>query len=254
MSIWSLGGSRSAAKRSERAEMEGRLAALDRSQAVIEFAMDGTILSANDNFLQAMGYARDEVVGRHHRMFVDDAYAQSAEYRAFWADLNAGRFTSAEYMRRAKGGREVWIQASYNPILDASGAPHRVVKYATDITAAKLRAADDAGQIEAIGRSQAVIAFDMGGIILSANANFLQTMGYEADEVLGKHHRMFDAPGEAAGEAYRRFWERLGEGEYVSAEFKRVGKGGREVWILSRIHSCVPQAVLRFKVGKFASD
>ena len=132
------------------ADMRSRLAALDRSQAVIEFGTDGTILEANANFLTAMGYTRDEVVGRHHRMFVDPVYAASDEYRSFWDGLRAGVFTSAEYRRLAKGGREVWIQASYNPIMDAAGRPKRVVKYATEITAAKLRSADDAGQIEAI--------------------------------------------------------------------------------------------------------
>ena len=235
-------------------DLQGRLAALDRSQAIIEFSTDGVILDANANFLRAMGYARDEVVGRHHSMFVEPDYARSDEYRAFWEALRRGEFTSAEYRRLAKGGREVWIQASYNPILGADGQPKSVVKYATDITAAKQRAADDAGQIQAIGRSQAVIAFALDGTILEANANFLAAMGYAADEIVGRHHRMFVEPAEAASAGYRQFWDRLRRGEYVAAEFKRLAKGGREVWIQASYNPILGTDGQPFKVVKFATD
>ena len=147
--------------------------ALGRSQAVIEFGMDGTILTANDNFLKALGYTLGEIQGKHHSMFVDPSERDSAAYRDFWAALKRGEYQAAEYKRIGKGGKEVWIQASYNPILDGSGKPFKVVKFATDITARKIKSMEDAGQIAAIGRAQAVIAFEMDGTIVTANENFL---------------------------------------------------------------------------------
>src|ERR1700757_4953117 len=115
-------------------EMNGQIAAINKAQAVIEFEMDGTVITANDNFLNALGYTLPEIKGKHHSMFVDEAYKQSAAYKEFWAKLNRGEYDAAEYKRIGKGGREVWIQASYNPILDLNGKPFKVVKYATDFT------------------------------------------------------------------------------------------------------------------------
>ena len=130
----------------------GQVAAIRKSQAVIEFDMDGTVLDANDNFLKALGYRLEEIQGQHHSMFVEPAYKQSSEYREFWAALNRGEYQAAEYKRIGKGGKEVWIQASYNPILDPDGKPFKVVKFATDMTVQKLQNADYVGQIAAIGK------------------------------------------------------------------------------------------------------
>jgi methyl-accepting chemotaxis protein len=197
---YSRNGSRGrAAKRNTRArqpkfspgEQAAKLAAIDEVQAVIEFAMDGTILHANRNFLDAMGYTLEEVQGKHHRLFVDAEYARSPDYARFWQRLNEGRFELAEYKRLGKGGREVWIQASYNPIVDARGKPFKVVKYATDVTQQKLQNANYSGQVASIGKSQAVIEFAMDGTILAANENFLHAMGYRLDEIKDQHHRMF---------------------------------------------------------------
>jgi methyl-accepting chemotaxis protein len=244
----------SAALTNELAVAKAQLAAISKSQAVIEFELDGTIRTANENFLQAMGYSLAEVQGRHHRIFADPAYAASAEYERFWSDLRSGKYQAAEYRRFGKGGREVWIQASYNPILDADGRPFRVVKYATDITMVKQRTADYEGQLAAIGKSQAVIEFDLDGTILSANENFLAAMGYGLDEIKGQHHRMFVDPAYAAGAAYRDFWAALGRGEYQSAEFKRIAKGGREVWIQASYNLILDLNGKPFKVVKFATD
>ncbi len=158
-------------------EMLGMLAAIDKAQAVIEFTLDGTILNANANFCSAMGYALEEIRGKHHSMFADAGYAQSAEYRAFWAKLGRGEYDAGQYKRLGKGGREIWIQATYNPILDVKGVPYKVVKFATDITADKLRSADYAGQLAAVSKAQAVIVFSLDGSILTANKDFGQTMG-----------------------------------------------------------------------------
>jgi methyl-accepting chemotaxis protein len=231
-----------------------KLAAIDRSQAVIEFATDGTILDANQNFLDTMGYTLAEIRGRHHAIFVDPVFARTPDYRRFWEKLRGGAFDAGEYKRLAKGGREVWIQASYNPLLDRSGKPTRIVKFATDITRRKLAAADMGGQIEAIGKSQAVIHFDLDGAILDANENFLAAMGYGLNEVKGKHHSLFVEPGHAASPEYKQFWRKLGRGEYDSGEYKRLAKGGREVWIQASYNPIFDMNGKPFKVVKYATD
>ena len=229
-------------------------AAINRSQAVIEFKMDGTIITANQNFLDAMGYRLDEIQGKHHQMFAPPELRGSEEYKAFWASLNRGEFQAAEYKRIAKGGREVWIQASYNPIMDDAGKPVKVIKFATDITAKKIRNMEDAGKISAIGRAQAVIEFNLDGTIITANENFLATVGYRLEEIQGKHHQMFVAPAERESAAYREFWAKLGRGELQSGEYKRFGKGGKEVWILASYNPILDDTGKPFKVVKFASD
>jgi methyl-accepting chemotaxis protein len=229
-------------------------AAISRSQAVIEFKMDGTIITANQNFLDAMGYRLDEIQGKHHQMFAPPDLRGSDAYKAFWASLNRGEFQAAEYKRVGKGGREVWIQASYNPILDGAGRPVKVIKFATDITEKKIRNMEDAGKISAIGRAQAVIEFNLDGTIITANENFLATVGYRLEEIQGKHHSMFVAPSERDSAAYREFWAKLGRGEFEAAEYKRFGKGGKEVWILASYNPILDDAGKPFKVVKFASD
>jgi methyl-accepting chemotaxis protein len=187
-------------------------------------------------------------------MFVEPRVKDSAEYRAFWASLGHGEYQSAEYKRIGKAGREVWILATYNPILDEKGRPFKIVKFATDVTAQKLKTADFEGQIAAIGKSQAVIEFAMDGTILDANDNFLHALGYTLGEIKGRHHSMFVDIGERDGDAYRAFWAKLQRGEYESAEFRRIGKGGREVWIQASYNPILDLNGKPFKVVKFASD
>ncbi|MCJ2016934.1 PAS domain S-box protein [Methylobacterium sp. E-065] len=236
------------------ADQAAKLDALDRSQAVIEFRPDGTILTANANFLAAMGYTLPEVQGQHHGMFVEPRYRDSVEYRNFWDALRRGTFQSAEFKRLAKGGRAVWIQASYNPVLDRAGRVVKVVKFAADITAQKLRSLDSDGQIAALHRSQAVIAFDPTGTILDANQNFLDAVGYRLDEIQGRHHSMFVDASEQQGAAYRGFWDRLGRGEFAAGEFRRIAKGGREVWIQASYNPIKDVDGTVLKVVKFAAD
>lgn len=235
-------------------ELEQISAAIDRSLATIEFDPDGNVIRANANFLKLLGYQSSEIVGHHHRMFVTAADAVSREYHDFWASLRRGDFRSAKYERVTKSGKRVWIEATYNPILDATGKPAKIVKYATDVTAAVERAADDSGQISAIGKSHAVVSFDMDGRILSANANFLDTMGYAEPEIVGRHHSMFVEPAARASDEYRRFWERLRAGEFISAEFKRLGRDDREVWIQASYNPILGVTGTPIKVVKFATD
>ena len=229
-------------------------AAISESQAVIEFNMDGTIITANENFLKALGYTLPEIRGKHHGMFVEPSERDSAAYREFWAKLNHGEYQAAEYKRIGKGGKEVWIEASYNPVRDANGKPFKVVKFATDVTAKKIRSMEYAGKIDAILRAQAVIEFNMDGTIITANENFLKTMGYTLAEIQGKHHSMFAEPAMRDSAEYREFWAKLSRGEYAAAEYKRIGKGGKEVWILASYNPILDERKKPFKVVKFATD
>jgi methyl-accepting chemotaxis protein len=232
----------------------GQLTAIGKAQAVIEFKMDGTILNANENFLNVMGYRLGEIQGHHHSMFVDPAYRASADYTAFWARLGRGEYQAAEYKRIGKNGKEVWIQATYNPIFDDTGRPFKVVKFATDVTQTKLQNANFAGQLEAIGKSQAVIEFNLDGTIITANANFLSTLGYTLDEIRGHHHSMFVESSQRQSPEYKMFWERLASGEFQSGEYKRIGKNGREVYIQASYNPIFDMNGRPFKVVKFASD
>lgn len=235
-------------------EMADILKALGKSQAVIEFELDGTIISANENFLSVMGYTLHEIKGKHHSMFAEQKYALSAEYKEFWEKLRHGEFQSAQYKRLGKNGKEIWIEASYNPVLGKDGKPYKVVKYATDITVKSLEMAEMSGLVEAIGRSQAVIHFSLDGTILDANQNFLSVMGYTLDEVKGKHHSMFADPAFAASTEYKEFWEKLRRGEFQAAQYKRYGKGGKEIWIEASYNPIFDMNGAPFKITKFATD
>ena len=232
----------------------GQISAIGKSQATIEFKMDGTIVSANENFLKTLGYSLEEIKGKHHGMFVEEAYRQSSDYREFWAKLNRGEYIAEEFKRIGKGGKEVWIQASYNPIFDGNGKPTKVIKFATDTTQQKLATLDYTGQISAIGKSQATIEFKMDGTIVSANENFLKTLGYSLEEIKGKHHGMFVEEAYRQSSDYREFWAKLNRGEYIAEEFKRIGKGGREVWIQASYNPILDLNGKPFKVVKYASD
>ena len=229
------------------------LSALNASQAIIEFDMTGRILSANENFCRALGYDLKDIVGQHHRLFVDPAEAASPEYRKFWENLAAGRFAQGQYKRIGKNGREVWIEASYNPV-KRGGKPFKVIKLATDITASKGRSTEDAGKLMALSRSQAIIEFKPDGEIITANENFLATLGYSLAEIVGRSHQMFCDPDYVRGDAYKGFWKRLQAGEFISDEFMRIGKGGRKVYIQASYNPILDASGRVAKVVKFATD
>ncbi len=250
--------------RAAASELAGVKQALDKSQAIIEFSMDGIVQSANANFLNTLGYTLDEIRGQHHRMFVEESYRNSPEYREFWARLQRGEFVADEFKRIGKGGREVWINASYNPVLDKTGKPVRVVKYATDATAkvhARINAERQLAQAaelsaikQALDKSQAMIEFSMDGIVQNANANFLDAMGYSLDEIRGQHHRIFVEESYRNSPEYRDFWTRLQRGESFTDEIKRVGKGGRIVWLNASYNPIFDQNGKPVRVLKCATD
>ena len=243
-------------KGKELQRMAAKADAIDRSQAVIEFNLDGTIVAANENFLAAMGYSLDEIRGKHHSMFVEPAERDSAAYREFWARLNRGEFQAAQYKRIGKGGREIWIQASYNPILDGNGKPVKVVQ----VRHRHHRAEDREhgrrqGKIAAIDRAQAVIEFEMDGTIITANDNFLAAMGYALAEIQGKHHSMFVDAGRPRQRRLREFWAQLNRGEFqagrVQAASARAARKSGSTRPTTRSSTTTGKP---FKVVKFATD
>jgi methyl-accepting chemotaxis protein len=234
--------------------VEARLKPIDRVMAVIEFNPDGTIVEANENFLKTIGYSLEEIKGKHHRIFMDPAHAHTAEYTEFWASLGRGQIQAGEFRRIAKGGREIWLQCSYNPVYDRQGKVVRVAKFATEVTAAKIKNADYESQVNAIHKAMAVIEFNLDGTIVSANENFLKVVGYAKEEIVGRHHRTFVDPAYASSPDYTEFWRQLGEGRYQAADYKRVGKGGREVWLRASYNPIFDLNGKPIKVVKLASD
>lgn len=229
------------------------LQALRKSLAVIEFDLTGNILTANDSFCQALGYDLSEIKDKHHRMFVDPAEAATPAYAEFWNKLGRGEFQKAQYKRIGKGGTEIWIEASYNPVF-RGGKPYKVIKFATDVTAQKLQSADDRGKIDAISRAQAMIEFNLDGTIINANENFLKTLGYSLAEIKGKHHRMFCETSYTQGPDYTDFWKKLGGGEFISNEFLRIAKDGQHVHIQASYNPIFNADGKVFKIVKFATD
>ncbi|NTJ43260.1 PAS domain S-box protein [Agrobacterium larrymoorei] len=229
------------------------LNAFSTSQAMIEFDLAGNILTANKNFCAALGYDLTEIVGKHHRIFCDSDFVASPDYADFWRGLGEGKFRAGEYQRRRKDGTTIWIEASYNPVFRA-GKPYKVVKLATDITEKKIKSREDSGKLEAISRSQAVIEFTPSGDIITANDNFCKTLNYDLTEIKGQHHRLFCDKTYASSPDYAEFWKRLAAGEFISDEFVRYGKNGKEVWIQAAYNPILNDKGQVVKVVKFATD
>lgn len=230
------------------------LAALDKSLATIEFDTKGNILKANSHFCEALGYQENEIVGKHHSMFVETEHTKTAEYKKFWNDLANGVFGAGEYKRIGKNGLEIWIQATYNPIINKSGKVIKIVKFASDISEQKAKFAEYEGKMNAISRAQAIIEFDLDGNILTANENFCATIGYSLNEIVNRHHSIFVERAYASSKEYAEFWPRLRNGEFFSSEFKRIGKNGKEVFIQASYNPIFDSNGKVHKVVKFATD
>lgn len=238
----------------ELAEAKATLEALGRSMAMIEFRPDGTILTANANFLATTGYELDEIRGRHHRILCEQEYATSHEYAEFWISLARGEFRRDRFLRLNRRGDEVWLEASYNPVRDEQGRVVKIVKIATDITAQVIREQEESGLVVAIKRSMAEIEFSLEGEVLYANDTFCATMGYRLEELLGKHHRLFCDPAESRSNSYQQFWARLNHGEYISGQFKRINSYGQAVWLEASYNPIYDAKGRLYKVIKFATD
>lgn len=231
-------------------EMTAIVAAVSRMQAMVSFGLDGTILDANENFLKAFGYSLEEIKGKYHRMLCDSSFANSEQYRQFWEKLGRGESDSGEYRRISKSGKEIWIYASYNPVLDAKGKPYKVVKFAIDLSEQKLKEAE----LKALSRSQSVIEFGLDGTIINANSNFLQTFGYSLEEIRGRHHSMFCEQNYVSSPEYRGFWAGLARGEFQAGVFKHVDGKAQELYLQATYNPVFDLNNKTFKVVKYATD
>ena len=240
--------------KTELVESKARFSALTKSIAMIEFRPDGTVISANENFLAVVGYRLEEVIGKHHRIFCTPDYTETADYRRFWSRLAAGEFFKDRFLRINKFGKDVWLEATYTPILGADGKVVSILKLANDITAKIQQEEEQKSQLSAIERSMAVIEFNPQGGILKANQNFLSTVGYTLDEIRGKHHSIFCERSYVDSKAYRDFWNQLNAGEFISGRFKRVNRYGAEIWLNATYNPVFDSRGGLYKVIKFAID
>ncbi|WP_019556811.1 methyl-accepting chemotaxis protein [Thiomicrorhabdus arctica] len=238
----------------EKQQSDAIVDAINRSMATIEFDKTGKIITANDLFLQTIGYKLSEIQGQHHQMFVTAKDVNTPEYREFWQALARGEFQQGLYLRNSKQGDHIWLQASYNPILDEDGQVVKVIKFATDLTIPTKRNIDLENQFVAINRALAVIEFDMQGIILSANDNFTNTVSYSASEIIGQPHSTFVSEEVKNSSEYKNFWNKLRQGEYINGTFKRLDKNGNVIWLEAAYNAILDGEGNPYKVVKYAMD
>ena len=226
---------------------------INSNYAVIYFKPDGTIIKANEVFLKTMGYSLEEIVGKHHSIFCEEKFAKTQEYKDGWDAVRAGETVTAEFQRVKKDGNLIFLRASYMPIIE-NGKVVEVVKLAQDITKNRLRNLFYIGQVKAINKSNAVIEFDMNGNILNANDNFLNTLGYKKDDIVGKHHSIFCEENYKNSNEYKEFWKKLNRGEFDSGEYLRIAKNGNHVWIQASYNPILDMNGKAFRVVKYATD
>lgn len=243
-------------RRREIQDFDNRLQkeAIGSFQGSIEIDLNGIVIAANETYLTMLGYSASELIGKPVTIVLDPTFANSAEYKTLWARLLNSEHISGQYKRIAKGGREVWIQAYYCPIKDISGKFSKVVNYVIDITEDKIKAADYAGQISGVHQTQGVIEFDLTANVLSVNEIFVNLSGYTEKEIVGNHHSMFVEPAYRNSDEYKSFWNALGRGEAQVGLFKRVGKGGKVVWMQAIYNPIKDMNGKPFKIVKYATD
>lgn len=228
--------------------------AISRFQGSLEMDLDGNIIAANATYLEVIGYTSQELVGQHVSLIIDPVYAKSEEYTASWKKLVNGEYISGKFKRIGKNGKEVWIQAYLSPIKSLDGKVTKIVSYAIDITEQSIRDADNAGQLSSIDRAYGVVEFNMDSKVTRVNKNFLNMVGYSEQEVLGQSHSRLVEPAYANGHEYKEFWDKLRRGEFQAGVFKRIGKGGKEVWMQASYNPIADQQGRIVKVVKFAND
>ncbi|HOY69866.1 MAG TPA: methyl-accepting chemotaxis protein [Methylotenera sp.] len=234
--------------------LQGEDEALNQTFGVMECDMTGNITECNSIFMEPLGYKRDELVGHHVGILLPPEVGQSTEYKKMWEELNAGKSVTRQIRRISKDRKEYWFQSTYVPISDESGRPYKVVVYSYCITAEKMKIADYEGQLKAINKLQGVIQFDLTGKILDVNDNFAAVTGYSKQEIVGSHHSMFvDATYKSSSE-YKAFWDKLGKGEPDGGVYKRIGKGGKEVWLQATYNPIFDANGKPYKVVKYATD
>ncbi|MBF7067678.1 PAS domain-containing methyl-accepting chemotaxis protein [Campylobacter volucris] len=230
------------------------LNAISHTMAMIEFDINGNIISANENFLKTMNYTIDEIRNKHHSMFCLPEVVKSPNYAEFWRDLRNGKSRNGLFKRIAKGGKEIFLEANYIPIINPNNQVYKVIKFANDITQRHYEMLDLKNTIEAVNRSMAIIEFNPQGEILTANENFLKTMGYSLSEIKGKHHSMFCDEKFRNSKEYTLFWEELRNGKYQSGKFVRFGKNHKLIHLEASYNPIKNDNGQVYKVIKFATD
>lgn len=230
------------------------LESLKNSVAFIEFSTDGEILDANTNFLNTIGYSLDEIQGKHYRIFCDPTYTQTSQYKSFWSQLAAGQSISDRFLRYTKSGQPIWLEASYNAVLDDSGKVISVVKLARDITEYVESSNVQKGTLEALNRSSAIISFNLDGAILEANENFLAATGYKLNDIQGKHHKIFCTSELSSSYEYKQFWEKLNKGQFIQGLFERIDSNGNVLWLEASYNPIVNEQGKLTRIVKFATD
>jgi len=237
-------------------ELLSRLEAINRSNAIIYFDLNGIVLGVNDIFLESMGYGsgnHDELIGKHHSTFVCEEYAKSFEYEKFWDILRSGKFYQGEFERRRKDGSLINLQATYNPIFNEDNQITKIMKIATDITLI----VNSKKQIDAINRSTALVSFNIEGFVTDANSIFLETMGYKSDEkdkVIGKHHSIFVSYEYSKSDDYTKFWQNLRKGKFFDGIFERKKVNGSTVYLQASYNPVIDSKGNITDVVKIATD
>lgn len=230
--------------------LESLVSAISSNIPVIEFSPEGTIVHANQLFLDAVGYTLNEVAGKHHRIFCEDAYINTENYRQFWQKLKAGNTQQGTFLRLTKTHKPIWLEASYFPVY-SQGKVSKILKIAKDISQQVKQSQDFEAIITALNKSLAVIEFTPDGNIITANDNFLQTVGYRLNDIAGQHHRLF-----CNDDFYRNnpnFWSDLGKGRFQKGQFQRKHRSGKAVWLEATYNPIVVEGKI-VKIIKFASD
>jgi len=230
------------------------LGAIDRSMAVIEFWPSGEIITANNNFLATVGFSLDEIQGKHHRIFCENDFVNSDDYRQFWKKLNNGEFLSGQFKRLDKQGRAIWLEATYNPVFDDNKTLIKIVKFASDISDKVSADAKNLGKLDALSRSTAIIEFELDGTVVDCNDNFLGAVGYSKAEIIGQHHKIFCEKELAVSAEYEEFWHKLNRGNYVAGQFKRINKAGDILWLEASYNPVYDSEGKLYRVVKFATD
>ena len=238
-------------------ELINSLEAINRSNGVIEFDLNGYITKVNDLFLSVVGFLPNErikIIGKHHSIFVDPEHAKSLEYKKFWESLRSGDYIGGEFPRINREGSLIYLQATYNPVFDESGNPYKIIKYALDVTYIKKQEQELKNRLNAINSSNAVIEFDLNGIILDANEKFQSVMGFPLENIVGKHHRVFVTEKYENSNEYIDFWNSLKNGEFITGQFERIKSDGTVVWLQATYSPIFNLEGKPYKIMKIATD
>jgi len=230
------------------------LDSLKNTLAFIEFTPDGTILDANANFLDAVGYTLDEIKGKHHSIFCDKAYTKSTDYSHFWKNLASGQAMTGQFLRLTKNGTPIWLEASYNAVKGDDGKIQSVVKIASDVTEFVETSIIQNGTLKALDRSTATISFELDGTIIEANQNFLSATGYSLSDIQGQSHKIFCSSELTSSSEYKQLWSKLNNGEYVQGLFERRDAHGNILWLEASYNPITDDSGTLVRVVKFATD